>query len=281
MYHFFLWDPDRERFSYDAKLSEMPNPEFHPEEEYVCSLGRGWGVDYIFYEYRKEGWTAVRRIQQWQQQVWENPDEGDVLTIQDEVDGELVTVYEDVLMKGEDYKENVSEAYSEWMDLSYTGEDKLLLSKENSNPIDAGMAELYDEFGIGTPGFNFVSWVEAEAWEKEFYHCEEVLRNAILVYYEDDWGMDEEDLEIARIRREDYLDLLDSYVDYVELWAADNVEIANMIEGTGQAAEVHMGRTEAYRTATLTMLAFYREHHGGYDYIYDYEEAREVILNAK
>lgn len=140
------------------------------------------------------------------------------------------------------------------------------LQKENI--IDTNIAQLNEEFADMYTVDKWTCFLEASSWQDEFEHCAAMLEELFFVQLEDTEKsvMSKETLKLWEI--------------LIEQWFECNKEYIQIGAGTGLGIETHRRKRECYRTATLLMIAYYEQFLGEYEFVYDKEAAREVMVEA-
>lgn len=118
---------------------------------------------------------------------------------------------------------------------------------EGSNPIDESINSFHEDFGIYYYADTLISGMMAEAWEKEFRHCLDMVENEVRLS--------------ASTGEEQALEILETYEDFFGVWADNERE----------------SRAEVFRIGTMLLVNGLKQSGGSYEFIYDGEADREEL----
>lgn len=145
-------------------------------------------------------------------------------------------------------QESMDEMIGEIMDMQF-----------KEYPIDTSCYDLLEvrkEFSTFN-GYDLIiyNWI-AEAWEKEFYHCIQVIEQ----YMSDN-------------HRANEAENLRAFEEYVSEWANKGEEYVGIgIVGSSLLYYEYASRKEAFRTGTVVLLMLCEQEGITYEYLYDYEK---------
>lgn len=135
---------------------------------------------------------------------------------------------------------------------------------EGENPIDECRESFYEEFGSYI-GIDFtISAMMSEAWEEEFYHCLNVVRDRI---------------RQDPANKQQLLELLEALEDFLEIWTEDEERYYGMQSGSAMSIFIAEGRAKVFRTGTLLLIDGLERSGGSYEFIYDRESDRQTIMH--
>lgn len=138
------------------------------------------------------------------------------------------------------------------------------LQKENI--IDTNIAQLNEEFKDRYFVDKWICFVEASAWEEEFQNCMIMLEEAFAIQTEEDQ------------KYVGSIEVLELWQSLIKQWIDYSIQYANIGSGTGLSLEIDKRVREGYRKATLLMIAYYEQRGEEYEFAYDEEKAREVMV---
>lgn len=148
------------------------------------------------------------------------------------------------------------------------------------NPIDESIASFQEDFDIYYYGDILIAEKLEQAWQEEFYHCLDLVRDRVR-------RSDAAD-------REQILEALEAWEDFFEIWAEvewkyrrvefrceimiNTEEILEWLR-TGGELSIWQGesRAEVFRTGTLLLIDGLERSGGSYEFLYDGEEDRQEL----
>lgn len=152
---------------------------------------------------------------------------------------------------------------------------------EGSNPIDESRNSFHEDFGIYYYADALISRMMAEAWEKEFQHCLDMMENE--VRQSSDTG-DEQVMEILETYEDFFGICVDNESKYKWQEYYNNVGTESGERDTWMAlgrggyriweAE---SRAEVFRTGTLLLIDGLEGSGGSYGFLYDSERDRQEL----
>lgn len=150
------------------------------------------------------------------------------------------------------------------------------------NPIDESIASFQEDFDIYYYGDILIAEKLEQAWQEEFYHCLDLVRDRVR-------RSDAAD-------REQILEALEAWEDFFEIWAEvewkyrrvefrceimiNTEEILEWLR-TGGELSIWQGesRAEVFRTGTLLLIDGLERSGGSYEFLYDGETDRQALTH--
>lgn len=134
---------------------------------------------------------------------------------------------------------------------------------ERGNPIDESNQIFYEEFGCFYDAEFEIPEMTAEAWQEEFRHCLDTVKDRVR--------------QSGNADQEQTLEALEAWEDFFEVWA-DNEEAYEHIEGgTGMDISIAESRAEVFRTGTMLLIDGLEKSGVSYEFIYDSEPDRQYL----
>lgn len=192
-----------------------------------------------------------------------------VADCQSENTGSGEEVYRTAVLLMTELRDRRGSSYEPYDFLSSHGEDLEKAREEfrtvigGENPIDEAMDQFLERFDH-VPYATYEILVRmAEVWEKEFYHCLDLVKELA-----GQSGIEEE---------EKVLEMLEAYEAFFALWA-DNEETYSGLEScSGRTGWMAESRVNVFRIGTLLLIDGYEKAGGSYEFLYDSGADRKAL----
>lgn len=136
---------------------------------------------------------------------------------------------------------------------------------EGENPIDESWDSFARDFDRCIK-IDFTLYpMMADAWQREFENCLNVVRDRVR---QSDTGDQQQLLEI-----------LEALEDFLEIWAENEGNFHRAQEGTGANIFIAEDRAKVYRTGTMLLTDVLERAGGSYEFIYDSEPDRQALIH--
>ncbi len=135
---------------------------------------------------------------------------------------------------------------------------------EKENPIDGSSKLFYEEFGSFYYSEFVISEMAAKAWQEEFHHCLDTVKDKVK--------------QSDTVDQKQMLEALNAWEDFFVAWA-DNEDAYEWIEGgTGVNIARADRRAEVFRIGTMLLIEGLKSSGGSYEFIYDSEQDRQYLI---
>lgn len=137
---------------------------------------------------------------------------------------------------------------------------------EGENPIDEAITMFHKKFDSVYDVSEICDLLGAEVWEKEFYHCLDLVKASVR--------------QTGIENKEKMLEILETYEAFFVLWA-DNEQIgAENQGGSGMRGWIGYKRAEVFRIGTMLLIDGYEKAGGSYEFLYDSEADRQRLTES-
>jgi len=145
-------------------------------------------------------------------------------------------------------------AHGHGEDLEKAQEDfKAVIEREN--PIDESWDSFNKEFESYV-GVDFtISAMMSEAWQGEFYHCLNTVRDRVK--------------QSGTADQEQILEALEAWKDFFKVWADNEEEYERIEGGSGLSISIAESRAEVFRIGTMLLIDSLEKSGVSYEYTYD------------